>query len=76
LPGGVFVVHFVAENLRAAPILSLTRTEKVDPQDIRSLLLCSTRLPQHKVSKKDIRSSQHKAASHNFRLSRFVGLLE
>jgi len=30
---------------------------------------------EHKaVSEKDARSSQHKAASHNFRFSRFVGL--
>jgi len=35
--------------------------------------LCSTRLPPHKaVSEKDTRPSQHKAASHNFRLPHFV----
>jgi len=76
---GVVLLTWWWRNPTAAPILSFTRTEKVGRlvEDIRSFLLCSTRLPKHKaVSEKDVSSSQHKAVSHSFRLSRFVGLLE
>jgi len=40
------VVHLVAENLIAAPVLSITRTEEVGPlvKNIRFLRLCSTNL--------------------------------
>ena len=59
----------------------------VSKKDIRSLILCSTRLPHHKtVSEKDIRSSQHTRllpaifVYHVLKATccwpRFVGLLE
>ena len=82
-PRFCLVAHSLATELRCSfssgktetAILSITRTENVGPlvEGIRSLLLCSTRLPRHKaVSEKDIRFSQHKGASNKFRLTRFV----
>jgi len=51
--------------MRAISFLSITRTVEVSPlvEDIRSLILCSTKLPHHKaVSEKDTRSS-HKCVA-------------
>ena len=51
--------------MRTISFLSITRTVEVSPlvEDIRSLILCSTKLPHHKaVSEKDTRSS-HKCVA-------------